>query len=200
MTYRSPWQSRTYVAAVAAARRLLRRWPRLEQRLIEALVRAQNRRVHRHLRGRPARRVLLILPRCVKRKGCRADVQADLALCRDCGECQLGGIARLCERHGVQALVAFRSHIAFAMARRERPDLIVATACHDRLVKALRSVPEYPALLAPLTGMEKMCVNAGIDLAWFAAQLEAVAPLAEPAAAPAPAPRARAGSGCPAAP
>lgn len=188
MTWRSPWQSRAYVAAVAGVRRVLRARPRWEQRFVEFLVRAQNRRVHRHLRGRPAGTVLLILPRCVKMSGCCADVKADLALCRECTDCQLGGIARLCERYGVRALVAFRSHVAFAMARAERPDLIVATACHDRLVKALRSVPEFPALLAPLAGMERMCVNAGIDLAWFEAQLAAVtaaAPQAAPAAAPA---------------
>ena len=60
--------------------------------------------------------------------------------------------------------MAFRSHIAFEMARTRRPDVIVATACHDRLIKALRNVPDIPALLAPLAGMEKPCRNAGIDL------------------------------------
>jgi len=186
MTYRSPWQSRAYVAAVAAARRVLRPFPGREHAFIEWLVRAQNRRVHRFLAGRPAATVLLILPRCVKMTGCCADVKADLARCRDCADCQLGGIARLCERYGVRALVAFRSHIAFAMARDERPDLILATACHDRLVKALRSVPEFPALLVPLAGMERMCVNAGIDLAWFEDQLARVtAPAAPERAAPA---------------
>ncbi len=123
--------------------------------------------------------MLLILPRCVKMKGCCADVKADLALCRDCADCQLGGIARLCERYRVRALVAFRSHIAFAMARDEKPDLILATACHDRLIKALRSVPEYPALLVPLAGMERMCVNAGIDLDWFEEQLARVTAAAD---------------------
>lgn len=175
MSWRSPWQSRAYVASLAAVRRLLRPVPRWEERFVEGLVRVQNRRVRRHLRGRPAATVLLILPRCVKMHGCCADVKADLALCRECGDCQLGGIARLCDRYGVRALVAFRSHVAFAMARDERPDLIIATACHDRLVKALRSVPEYPALLTPLAGMERMCVNAAIDLTWFEAQLAAVA-------------------------
>ncbi|MFO7609584.1 MAG: DUF116 domain-containing protein [Candidatus Krumholzibacteriia bacterium] len=174
MTWRSPWQFRAYVAGVAGVRRILRSRPRWEQRFVESLVGAQNRRVHRHLRGRPAGTVLLILPRCVKMTGCCADVKADLALCRECADCQLGGVARLCDRYGVRALVAFRSHVAFAMARAERPDLIIATACHDRLIKALRSVPEFPALLAPLAGMERMCVNAGIDLAWFEAQLAAV--------------------------
>jgi len=187
MSFRSPWQSPAYVALIAGTRRMLRLWPRAEERFIGALVAAQNRRVHAHMRRRPARTILLILPRCVHRTDCRHDVREGLAGCRDCRTCQLGAMARLCDRHGVTALVAFRSHVAFAMARERRPDLIIATACHDRLVKALRSVPEYPALLAPLAGMERMCVNAGIDLAWFERQLAAVTGTrSAPAAAPAP--------------
>ena len=196
MSYRSPWQSRAFVAMVAATRRLLRPWPRREARFVQGLVARQNRRVLGHLSGRPARSILLILPRCVKRTDCNHDVREGLAACRDCQRCQLGDLARLCERSGVSALVAFRSHIAFAMARERSPDLIIATACHDRLVKALRSVPEYPALLSPLTGMERMCVNAGVDLVWFERQLAAVTG-ARPAAATVPAPafgRASAGS------
>jgi hypothetical protein len=72
----------------------------------------------------------------------------------------------------VKALVAFRSHIAYAMARREQPDLILATACEDRLIKALRSVPEIPALLAPLAGMERPCLGAVLDLDWLQKHLQ----------------------------
>ena len=174
MRFRSPWQSPLFVRLVAAVRWLLRPAPRLENRFIEALTAAQNSRVQRHLARRPASTILLIMPRCVSRRGCCNEARHDLAACRDCRDCPLGDIARLCDRFGVRALVAYRSHIAFAIARREKPDLIIASACHDRLIKALRSVPEYPALLAPLAGMEKMCVNADIDLVWFEEQLRAV--------------------------
>ena len=57
------------------------------------------------------------------------------------------------------------------MARREQPGLIIATACEDRLVKALRSVPEIPALLSPLTGMDRMCVGATFNRSWFERQI-----------------------------
>jgi hypothetical protein len=82
--------------------------------------------------------------------------------------------------YGVRALVAFRSHIAFAMARREQPDLIIATACDDRLIKALRSVPEIPAVLAPLSSMERPCINARLDLQWIENQLRRACGATEP--------------------
>jgi len=174
--FRSPWRHRWFVTGVAALRRLLRGRPDLEDRLIERLVRGQNQRVQRHLERAPARTILLILPRCVKPRSCKCDVRVSLTTCLACDGCQLGPVARLCEELGIRALVAFRSHHAFAIARREQPDLILASACNDRLIKALRSVPEIPALLAPLTGMERMCVGARFDATWLEAQLRLAAP------------------------
>jgi hypothetical protein len=169
--YRSPWRWRAFVLAVAAARSLLTRSGRSDAALIRWLVARNNRRVERRLAAHGAATVLLILPRCVKRGCCKIDNGGSLSACRDCDDCDLGALARIAELHRVEALVAFRSHVAFALARERRPDLIIATACEDRLIKALRSVPEIPALLAPLTGMERMCVGATFDPEWFAAQL-----------------------------
>ena len=170
-TYRSPWRHRAFVLAVTAVRALLARAGRSDEALIRRLVTDNNRRVARHLAAHGAATVLLILPRCVKRGCCKIDNGGSLSACLGCDRCDLGELARIADLHRVEALVAFRSQVAFVLARERRPDLIVATACEDRLVKALRSVPEIPALLAPLTGMERMCVNATFDPEWFAAQL-----------------------------
>jgi len=171
--FSSPWRWRLYRAAVATVRRLLRFAHLPEENFIRWLVAGQNERVHRYLQRHPAETILLIMPRCLKRKGCPVDVQGTLSTCLtcDCQDCPLADVARLTEKYGVRALVAFRSHIAFLMARRERPDLILATACDDRLVKALNHVPEIPALLSPLTGMRRPCLDADLDLAWLNAQL-----------------------------
>ncbi len=181
MSFHSPWQSSWYVAWVALVRRVLRPWGQFENRYIEHLAHRQNLRVRRHLTRTPASSVLLIMPRCVKKPGCPADVKNSLAQCVSCQECPLGDVARLCDRYGVTALVAFRSHIAFDMARTRQPDVIIASACHDRLIKALRSVPDIPALLSPLVGMEKMCVGAWVDLPWLEDQLRLVGRETEPA-------------------
>jgi hypothetical protein len=175
MSFRSPWRHRWYVWAVNAGRRVLRPFGRGEEAFIAWLARRQNGRVARHLAKVPARRALLIMPRCVKKTGCHVDVQHGLDECLACMGCPLGDVAQVCRRHDVEALVAFRSHIAFEMARTLKPDVIIASACHDRMVKALRNVPEVPALLAPLAGMDRMCVNATLDLAWLEQQVAAAA-------------------------
>ncbi len=181
MSFASPWRHSLYRRSVAAVRLLLRPFAGLERRFIEQRTRRQNRRVRAHLQRHPGARALLIMPRCVQKKGCKSPVQKGLQDCLTCMQCPLGNVAHLCRHHRVEALVAFRSHVAFAMARQRKPDVIIATACHDRLIKALRSVPEFPALLAPLPSMEKMCLNAEVDLVWLEEQLQAVVP---PAAAP----------------
>lgn len=175
MSFSSPWRRSWYVGLVTMLRAVLRPFGRAEQALIAWLAVRQNRRVARHLAGSPARSVLLIMPRCVKKSGCRVDVQHGLDECLSCLQCPLGDVALICQRHDVQALVAFRSHIAFEMARTHKPDVIIASACHDRMVKAWRSVPDVPALLAPLAGMERMCVNATLDLPWLERQVAVVA-------------------------
>ena len=174
MKFRSPWQWSIYRESVGLLRRLLRPFGNLENRLVENLTSSQNRRVVQHLQNAPAEKLLLIMPRCVKKTGCKADVQNGLEECLQCRQCALGDVALLCERFGITALVAFRSHIAFEMARTRNPDLIIATACHDRLIKALRAVPDYPALLTPLQPMEKLCLDAGVDLLWLEEQLALV--------------------------
>jgi hypothetical protein len=174
--FSSPWRRRLFRAGVAGIRRLLRLVHVPEEGFIRWLVNGQNRRVHDYLRRHPAETILLIMPRCLKRKGCPVDVKGALATCLtcDCRDCPLAQVARLTEECGVKALVAFRSHIAFQMARREMPDLIIATACDDRLIKALNHVPEIPALLSPLTGMRRPCIDATIDLPWLEDQLAQV--------------------------
>lgn len=171
MIFSSPWQSPLFIRLVAFVRLLLRPWGSLEDRFITRVTRRQNDRVLAYLKKNPAKNILLIMPRCVKKTGCKAPVQQSLESCLACWECPLGDVARLCSLYKVRALVAFRSHQAFEIARRDEPDLIIATACGDRLVKALRSVPHIPALLAPLVGMEKQCINAGIDIEWLNCQL-----------------------------
>ncbi len=171
MKYVSPWQWSPYRGAVACIRALLGAVGVSETGFIRRLVDDNNRRVTRHLTRRGAGTVLLILPRCVKRKCCKLDPAGSLTGCIDCHDCALGDLARIAAAHEVRALVAFRSHIAYEMTRHEQPDLIIATACEDRLVKALRSVPEIPAMLAPLTDMERMCVEATFEPAWFEEQI-----------------------------
>jgi hypothetical protein len=186
MSFRSPWRHRPFVGAVALTRLLLRRWRGAEDAFIRFLVGRHNRNVERWLSTRRVSSVLLLLPRCVKRNDCTCDVRAvtggsgdhpdvnrrGLAACRDCDRCPLGAVARFTEQYCVRAVVAYRSHIAYAIARAEQPDLIIAAACGDRLIKALRSVPEIPALLSPLRGMERPCCNANCDLDWIEGRLD----------------------------
>ncbi len=171
MKFRSPWQWLFFPKIIRAIRKILQPWGNLENRFIEALTRNQNQRVIQHLQKSPAEKLLLILPRCLKQTGCKADVQNGLEECLQCRRCPLGQVAILCHKFQITALVAFRSHIAFEMARTRNPDLIIATACHDRLIKALRAVPDVPALLAPLPPMERMCLNSGVNLPWLEEQL-----------------------------
>jgi len=175
MIWRSPWSDPAWVRGIASSRGWLRAAAGSDHALVHSLVAEQNERVERWLeeRSTPCRDILLLIPRCVKKRCCSVGRDGSLDGCLECRECSLGELARLARSYGVKAIVAFRSHIAYAAARRDRPDLIIATACEDRLIKAMASVPEVPALLTPLTGMDRMCVNAELDAEWIGAKIAA---------------------------
>ena len=174
MIYPSPWRMGTFCDTIALLRRVLRPFGGAENRFIRTLVKIHNLRVRRYVQRRSIVSVLLILPRCLKSSDCRAKVQTSLSECTTCTRCPLGRVARMTSRFPVRALVAYRSHLAFAMARDEKPDLILATACHDRLVKALCSVPEVPTLLVPLLAGHENCRDAQFESEWFERQLQRI--------------------------
>ncbi len=70
MSFSSPWQSPMFIRMVALVRLVFRPWNSLEDRFINGLALRQNERVLNHLQQKPARNILLIMPRCVKKTDC----------------------------------------------------------------------------------------------------------------------------------
>ncbi len=114
MIWFTPWSDPTWVRSLASARGWMRAATGSDHALIHTLVADQNSRVERWLAARetPCRDILLIIPRCTKRKCCTVGRDGSLDGCLDCRECSLGELARTAQRYGIRAIVAFRSHIA----------------------------------------------------------------------------------------
>jgi hypothetical protein len=77
--------------------------------------------------------------------------------------------------HGWELLISPRSHAAYADARKFHPDIIVAVACPDRLVKGLIKLPEIPSFAIPLELPHGMCIDTTFDFRRFAKAMEAFA-------------------------
>jgi len=146
-----------------AVRPLARRF-RAEDAWILSFCAWNNHRVLGLFRQRKARRALVLLPHCVQLARCKADILTDLGKCYECGLCPVGDLLPLQLERGWESRITNRSHKAYREARDYRPDLIVAVACSDRLLKGLTRLPEIPVYAIPLALPHGMCVDTGFSV------------------------------------
>lgn len=139
-----------------------------------------NRRVRDCFAGRKARRPLLLLPHCIQLSRCKADIFADLANCYSCGLCAVEDLLKGTLEQRWDVTIHNRSAKAYRAARAFRPDLIVAVACTDRLLKGITRLSEVPAYVLPLSLDHGWCVDTSFDVPALFAAMES---LAEPRAA-----------------
>jgi hypothetical protein len=158
--------------------------------LLRAFVQANNAAVRALYARRKPKDVLVLLPHCVVWNRCPKKVVKDLARCTECDLCQIEGILGIAERAKLPVRIAIRSADAYAEARGRGPDLTLAVACDDRLVKGITRVPEIPAFGLPLhLPILDACYNNLVDvpglqeaIAYFLPDVE-LAPSASAAAA-----------------
>jgi hypothetical protein len=67
--------------------------------------------------------------------------------------------------------------LAYNEARKYSPDIVVAVACTDRLVKGLTRLPEVPSYAIPLDLPHGMCINTTFD---FQRLMQVMNTIAEP--------------------
>ncbi|MDD3536076.1 MAG: DUF116 domain-containing protein [Candidatus Cloacimonetes bacterium] len=82
--------------------------------------------------------ILLLLPHCLQRSDCTVRVTGDINNCEDCGRCGIAEIKALAKREEVKAAVATGGSLARKIILDNKPDVIVAVACHRDLVDGMR--------------------------------------------------------------
>ncbi len=132
--------------------------------LLRAFVQANNAAVRALYRHRKPRNVMVLLPHCVVWTRCPKKVVKDLSQCRECDLCQMEEILGVADRATLPVGIAIRSAEAYSQARGMGPDLTLAVACDDRLVKGITRVPELPAFALPLDLPKESCHDNLVDL------------------------------------
>jgi hypothetical protein len=132
--------------------------------ILRSFVQANNAAVRALYRRRKPDNVMILLPHCVIWTRCPKKVVKDLARCTDCDLCQMEEILGLSDRASLPVGIAIRSTEAYTQARGMGPDLTLAVACDDRLVKGITRVPELPAFGLPLHLPKEACHDNLVDL------------------------------------
>ena len=132
--------------------------------LLRLFVQANNASVRALYRHHKPKKLVILLPHCVVWTRCPKKVVKDLASCTECDLCQMEEILGVADRASLPVAIAIRSDEAYAQARGMGPELTVAVACDDRLVKGITRVPELPAFALPLHLPEEACHDNLVDL------------------------------------
>jgi len=150
---------------------------KLEERWLLSFCAWNNQRVSRAFRTKRANKAIVLLPRCVQLSKCKASVVENIQSCFRCGKCVVEDAAQAALKYNWDVKIASRSHLAYLEARKSQPDIIIAIACSDRLVKGLLKLPEIPSYTIPLELPRGMCVDATFDFQYLS---QAMSALAEP--------------------
>jgi hypothetical protein len=99
----------------------------------------------RRARCRPEE-LLVLVPSCLQRSGCREKITNDIRECRRCGRCKVKDMLELTERYGTMCAVATGGRLAVEMARKSDVKAVVAIACEKELGAGMRAVFPKPGI------------------------------------------------------
>jgi hypothetical protein len=136
-----------------------------------------NQRVSKVFRNKKARNAIVLLPHCIQFTKCKAPVVDNLHSCFGCSKCIIKNVVAAAQKYNWDIRVSPRSRMAYNEARKNSPDIVIAVACPDRLVKGLTKLPEVPSYVIPLDLPHGMCVDTTFD---FQRLLQAMNTIAEP--------------------
>jgi hypothetical protein len=135
----------------------------MEEAWLRSFCEWNNQRVMRAFRGKPKRKAMVLLPHCIQATKCKAPVVNSLQSCLKCGKCVVEDAAQEAAKRNWDVKISPRSRAAYIEARKFHPDIIIAIACTDRLVKGLIKLPEIPSFTIPLDLPHGMCVDTTFD-------------------------------------
>jgi hypothetical protein len=116
--------------------------------------------------------LILLLPRCLQRAGCAADVAGDIANCKRCGRCKVGDMARIAEAKGIRCAVATGGEQALALVKSDDVHAIIAVACEKELAAGIWHTMPKPVLAVINLRPNGPCRDTDVDMASVEEALE----------------------------
>ncbi len=94
--------------------------------------------------GLSADKILLLLPQCLQHSDCKVRIAKNILNCKQCGNCQIEEIIRICKPFGVNACVATGGTLARKLIAERKPKAIIAVACERELVDGISDCYPLP--------------------------------------------------------
>lgn len=89
-------------------------------------------------------RILVLLPHCLQSSECKIRITNDINDCAECGRCDVAQIKQSLSKYNVKLAVATGGSLARKLIVDNRPDIIIAVACHRDLTEGVRDSWRFP--------------------------------------------------------
>ncbi len=89
-------------------------------------------------------KMLVLLPHCLQGSECKIRITNDINDCADCGSCDICTVKNALSSQPVKVAVASGGSLARKLIADNRPDLIIAVACHRDLTEGVRDAWQFP--------------------------------------------------------
>ncbi|MDA3792727.1 MAG: DUF116 domain-containing protein, partial [Elusimicrobia bacterium] len=117
--------------------------------------------------GKPAGKILLLLPRCLQNSKCIQDLSQDVSNCIACGKCQVPEILERTKAKDIKVVLAGGGRQALEEINKYDPDSIIAVACEAELTDGIRAVTDKPVWAIRNERPEGPCKNTRVDIKYI---------------------------------
>jgi hypothetical protein len=133
--------------------------------MIIALVKINNFFIRLFKRKILAAHVMVLLPHCLQKDDCDADLETSVQNCRRCHKCGIADIAELCEARGLNVFLVSGGQLALSKIKQMKPRFVIAVACDKELMLGLVSIFPIPVYALENERPNGPCKNTCVQIA-----------------------------------
>ncbi|MEF3255109.1 MAG: DUF116 domain-containing protein [Deferribacterales bacterium] len=145
-----------------------------KDKVIRSFISVNNELVLNLVKSKDIKNILILLPHCIQLDNCELKVSHNILICKKCGRCDIGDLAKLSEKYNINTKVATGGTIARRIVKETRPDLIIAVACERDMLSGIQDT--YPLPVIGLINYRPFgpCINTKVSVAMIEKTLEMV--------------------------
>lgn len=135
-----------------------------EKRLLELYVKTKNLAYKRLFSKVPFSERILLLPQCLRRKGCSAKLGPFGYECGGCSECEVGRLVEMAKELGYKgAYVLSGGSVVQKLFERLRPRACVGVACLKELILGSFTAEKFGVVTQCVPLLRDGCVDTRVD-------------------------------------
>ena len=120
----------------------------------------------------PADNLLLLIPHCLQRCTCEANIAQDVDQCNRCGQCNVADMLQLRDEFGIRCHLVSGGREALAVVRDPAVKAVVAVACEKELADGIRAVIPKRVIAIPNERPNGPCKNTRVNTAVVRAAIQ----------------------------